>query len=499
MSLAYKLWKIGNVLSEEEIKNSIKVDAGFKEGDEPIYLNIDFTFENAVITNVSLNRNAVSEEKLFFTKKIGGTSNAYYLYPNISIQNDKPTKGLKNILNTLKYSTQFFCSSEHKNFIIKIIEYLENKNVTLLTAFEKDNYIILLSINGKTLYEMMPEVWDNYYQHPFTDSKTEMGFDIFTNEETEVGFKTDFKVFSYDQYHKSLNHRLNINLPLSKQSAKNIKYAWMYILDNLVFNYKYKVLQYIVVPNVLNDDMGLLKKVLNSFVSANQDFNKKRTILDRLKKEESKLKKELEKLHKKRKDSLSKEQELKNNQQEIERTDLGIIRELNEQAQHSVELKSEITLDYLFVNVNTTYLSFEIIGTLEDVIPSQISKVSKLLSEHKIEDIVKLGAKNHQKTYLQDYFGRDELHLAINRSTKENYNSINKERIFLAQLLLTDTKIKRSNILKRFEHNRNYNYENKARLTKDGNKEWIEYPGSFIKDEQNVLNFLTKLNKIQED
>ena len=43
MSLAYKLWKIGNVLAEEDIKSSI-IDHNVNNSDNPdfLYFNIDF-------------------------------------------------------------------------------------------------------------------------------------------------------------------------------------------------------------------------------------------------------------------------------------------------------------------------------------------------------------------------------------------------------------------------------------------------------------------------
>ena len=55
MSLAYKLWKIGSVLSEDDIKKSIKVEPNFESDDEPNYLNIDFTFEKECISKITLN------------------------------------------------------------------------------------------------------------------------------------------------------------------------------------------------------------------------------------------------------------------------------------------------------------------------------------------------------------------------------------------------------------------------------------------------------------
>ena len=108
MSLAYKLWKIGSVLTEDGIKKSIKVDPKFKEGVEPVFLNIDFKFNEDALLDISINQNSISKDKLFFTKKIGGTSNAYYLYPNIILQDEKPEKGLNNVINSLKFCTKYF-------------------------------------------------------------------------------------------------------------------------------------------------------------------------------------------------------------------------------------------------------------------------------------------------------------------------------------------------------------------------------------------------------
>lgn len=498
MSLAHKLWKIGNVLQKDDIEKSLRVGADFNDGDEPVYLNIDFTFDDDQITKVSLFKDSISKDKLFFTKKIGGTSNAYYLYPNIAIQNEKPAKGIKNIKNTLEYSTIKFCDDENRKYINIIMENFDEAiNNCSMENYLKDNYIIWLSIKGKTFYEMMPEVWENYYESPFPKTAIKSGIDIFTNKETEIGYKTDFKVYSYDQYHKSLEYRLDDNLPLSKESARNIKYAWMYILDNLVFYYK--GLEYIIIPNLLSDIDDVLRTVLKRFVRANNTLSEKRTILEKLRKEEKKLKMFLEKYRKKRENIEVSERELENIQDELRDTDLGIIQEFNEQAKTLDKYVNMVTLDYLFVNINRTNLSFEIIGTIEDVVPSRMNAVVEKMRDYKIEDLVKLGSKEKNKTYLQDYFNRDELYFALNRSSKDNANRINKERLYLAKLLLSNIKIKKSDLLHRFQYHRNFGYHKKKRLTKDGIQEWIQYPGSFVEKENTVMEFLQCLGKVQED
>lgn len=114
-----------------------------------------------------------------------------------------------------------------------------------------------------------------------------------------------------------------------------------------------------------------------------------------------------------------------------------------------------------------------------------------------IEDNTNLKFKNYNKTYLCDFFNRDELYFVINRSTKNNLNRIFQERLYLAKLLLTDMKIKYYDLLNRFDFNRNYDYGHKKRV-KEGVKEWIKYPEKFVKDETAMINFFKKLIKIKE-
>ncbi len=550
MSLAYKLWKIGNVLTEDDIKASIKENPTFKDGEEPIYLNIDFKFIDNKIASINLNKNSVSKDKLFFTKKIGGTSNAFYLYPNITVLDDYPVSKLTLLYNSLEYCTKYFCIDNSrlkidlildeikdiKEHIKRVyyeyqikqiqsdIEKTEDKELKALNKklsksekelkimnnewnqrlldvlneiakLGKNNYIICLSINNKTFFEEMPEVWNNWYKTPVKYDKLANGYDLFTNKETDIGYKTEVKVFSYDQYHDSLNHRLNDNLPLSLESARNIKFAWIYILDNLVFYYKR--LEYIIIPNLLSDNDDIYRLIIKRLVQAKTNTDTKKGVLERLKKEENELKKNIDKLRKKKLDYSKDKDALKNISSNIKQKDLGMIQEFNEQVLTIDEYINSVTLDYLFTSINRTNLSFEIKGTIEDVIPSKINDLVKHMRNDKINDLVKLGSINRNETHLQNFFNRDELYFAINKSSKNNANSILTERLYLAKLLLSDSKIKKDDLLKRFEFNRLYDYEHKKRI-KNGVAEWIEYPESFVEKENNIIKFLKTINKIQE-
>ena len=134
---------------------------------------------------------------------------------------------------------------------------------------------------------------------------------------------------------------------------------------------------------------------------------------------------------------------------------------------------------------------------MEDVIPSHIRNVVKTMKNNKIDDLIKLGQRNKDYTLLQDFFHRDELCLVLNKSAKHNKNKILSERLYLARLLLTDVNIKLDDLLRRFEINREYNYEMKKRV-KDGVKVWIAFTDKFSGNENSIRKLFENLNKIKE-
>lgn len=576
MSFAYKLWKIGRTLTEKEIMDSICDEAEVEDGDRLQFINIDFQVLNNEIQDISYSKNAISREKLFFTKKIGGTSNSYYLYPNLNIHSGLPKEKIQLLVNTLIKSVAQFADKNNcavtnlildkisndkipniKDYINKTyFEYLkqsleelkekkmledDEKEIKKIKAKIKDakkritkekkeyeklkeiniwdnmllilcrkivvmetgNYWIWLSINGKTFYELMPEVWDKWYKEPVVaNDNKKIGYDVFTNKETEVGYKPEVKVFSYDQYHKSMKYRLNENLPLSLESARNIKFAWMYILNNLVFYYKN--LQYVLIPNLIFDDADLYKTVLNRLRRANKNLGTRKSMLKKFAAQEKGLEKDIKKLKKKEKVKTSNNDNLNELVQQREETlskikelDTGMIREFDEQLNEVGDIKNSITVDYIFTSIDRTNLSFEIKGTIEDVIPSHIRNVVTEMANQNISDLVKLGKRDRNETLLQDFFNREELSFVLNRSQKNNGNKILQERLYLAKLLLTDTKIEIDQLLQRFETNRLLGYDKKKRLTKDGIYEWIEFSNSFTANEDNIYKFFKRLCKIK--
>ncbi len=539
MSLAHKLWKIGSILTEDNIKKSIEDKS---ELTDPNYFNINFVVENGKVLDVETGEESIEQDKFFFSKKVGGSGIAiFYLYPNRQIHNSTILDNISLLINTVTLSTQKHANNANKEISSIVAQYLKNfdkylikaeleNNRESLKALEvkkletaikdisnwdanlvklastlinkpKGNYRFWFSINGKTFFELMPEVWQNWFNQPAIESEdAKEGYDFFTGERGKVGYRPEIKVFSYDNYHPSLNSRLIDNLPLSTESARNIKFAWMYILDNLVFYYK--GLQYIIIPNLLMDDIEVLKTVIERIAQANRKSLERRESLKLVVKKETKISGDIDKLIKKReKISEKKLTDLKTEQteieQEMERLDKGMLGEFNETVNEIGNFKDAVTLDFLFTEINRTNLSFMIKGSIEDVIPSRLNEVVSLMKNHSIDDNVILKNRDKKITYLQDYFNRDQLLFIVTGSTQNNGNSILNERLHLAKLLLTEQTIKIDELLNRFETNREFTYDRKRRLTKEGIKEWIEFPGGFVRHENSLMRFFKKLNKIR--
>ncbi|SMC78547.1 CRISPR-associated protein Csh1 [Desulfocicer vacuolatum DSM 3385] len=517
MSLAYKLWRIGNVLTQDDIKGVIRSnpDTILKPGDEPEYFNLNFTISTDNNISLDLRRSSVSKESMFFTKKLGGAGGGiYYLYPNLVLKlTDKQTLASKLSLltNTLKSSILKFSREENQSLALIIVEFFEmNKEhpvLEMLNEIKGGIFWFWISINGKTLPDLMPEVWNNWFELPVTQLKEAApGYDSFSGKETIVGFRPEFKIFSYDQYHGSLNHRVRDNFPLSFESAGKIKLAWIYILEKLVFYYK--GLEYILLPNLIMDDDESLRQIISRLVKANAMTKGKPKKLQALRTEEKNLLKNLEQLRrppkgkKKPVAGLNEQiQELEKNCEEmaqtIEKMDTGYITEFKIQADYLAELKNAVTLDFIFTVINRTNLSFEVKGSIEDVMPSRLSLVVNAMREQKINENIELKAKIKNKTYLQDYFNRDELYFVLSKTQKHNGNRILQERLHLARLLLTDAEISMENLMKRFEFNREYDYAHKKRIN-NGVRDWINYSSTYTQQEQSILSFFQQLNKIKE-
>ena len=245
MGLAHKLYKIGSLLSDDFVKTMIK-NSSFKDSDH-ITLAIDFKIENGKLLNIpKLSQTSLDNIKTFFTKKIGGTSNSYYLYPNYEYQNEKDLyKKFQAISYTLQNSIMAYANSNNKILANLVFEYLESyKNDELgLKDFRQGDYFLILLINGKSFYELMPEVLQNYlneFVKPHIEDKKGNAFlkeqiDIVTQEKEPCGYDPNIKFFTMDNYDDKFKEQSINRLPMSKNTAKSVKKGWMYAINNIKF------------------------------------------------------------------------------------------------------------------------------------------------------------------------------------------------------------------------------------------------------------------------
>lgn len=462
MGLAHKLHVIGNLISDDDTIAMIK-NSNFKDS-EHIVLTIDFKIENLkLVDKPKISRASLDNIKTLFTKKIGGTSNSYYLYPNFEYQGEKDIyKKFKAISHTLQNSVMVYANDGNKRIAALVFEYIKNyENDELeLKNFKQDDYFLVLLVNGKSFYEFMPEVLQNYlneFVRPhIKNSKSEPVLkeltDVVTKEKIACGYNPDIKFFTMDNYDDSYGIQQINKLPMSLESAKAIKKGWMFAINNLKFYYK--GLEYIIIPSMSNFNAEIFKGLISFLKNA------------------------------------------KNMQEESEREE-SFMRRLRKQIENYDQINS-FTLDILFTEVDQTNLSVKIFSTLEDVLPSRIAKVVKLMQKQHITDSSKQiqDADDDIKfAYLKDYFGVIEKYATATK-VKGLDNKIMQEKIFLAKLLLGYAKVKYIELLKRFEHFREFDTKNKKKI-KDGVKDWIAFPENIVKNENKILEFLQEINAIR--
>ena len=458
MSLAHKLYKIGNLVTKDEIRVIIETKE-FKDIDSYTTLQIDFTKGKAV-----LKKKSFSLDSTMFTKKIGGSGDGiFYLYPNFEYQKKDLYKVFKTqVLKTFENSVLNYANENNKKLVQPVYDYIKSyeEDSLNLKSFEKGNYFLIITINGKTIYELMPEIWDNYYEN-FVDAhitkkikgvdtpQLKEEIDFITHKREVCGYNPNVKFFTFDNYHDTFKPQIIDKLPMSKETAIAIKKGWLYAISHLKFYHK--GLEYIIIPSMVDFDDGIYKKLL-IFLSRSQNIehiaSKEDSFMRRLSKQ-------------------------------VEDFDIG-----------------GISLDILFTEVNLTNLSVKIFATIEDVLPSRINQTVKKMKEYKISDSIK-KENNSKDIYLRDYFNRDELFAISTKNTAGMKNRIIQEKIYLAKLLLGYSTIKYEELLKRFEFDRQYDFEHKNRLNEKGIKEWMIYHNSYVKKEDKVLEFIKSIYAIQ--
>lgn len=467
MSLAHKLYKIGNLVTKEDIKKIIEVK-DFKEE----YRTIQIDFKDAKPT---LKKSSLDNLKTMFTKKIGGTSNSYYLYPNFEYQKEKDLyKKFKAVAYTFENSVMLYANEDNQKLAQVIWDYIRDykEDVLGLKELESGNYFLIITIDGKTIYELMPEIWNNYYDN-FVDAhitkkvkkintpQLKEEIDFITHQKELCGYNPNVKFFTMDNYNDKFKAQIIEKLPMSKETAITIKKGWMYAITHLKFYHK--GVEYIVVPSMVNYDDRVYKELLKFLKNS-------KWIEHRASKEDS------------------------------------FVRRLSKQIEEFDQDKiNSISLDILFTEVNLTNLSVKIFATLEDVLPSRINQVVKEMKSQKISDSSMIDISKKDTIYLKDYFGNVES-LAKAKKLKGLDSKIKQERITLSKILLGYEKIDYSELLNRFEKHRviKYNFQDtkvEKRLI-DSRKgdakvmEWLEYSSRFVNKEEKIMIFLNSIDAI---
>ncbi|HIP43720.1 MAG TPA: hypothetical protein EYG93_00080, partial [Sulfurospirillum arcachonense] len=194
---------------------------------------------------------------------------------------------------------------------------------------------------------------------------------------------------------------------------------------------------------------------------------------------------------------------------DIEQREKSFIRRLSEQVEAYNNNEIAVQIDIIFLNYNLTNQSVKIFATIEDLLPSRISKVASTMEKLKIID--EGSTQQTDGTYLlslKNYFAPIELFAEVIKSKKGLENAILQERIALAKLLLGYSKITYNELLKRFEQYRQVKYSFKdnqiqKRLIDSKEKdakvmEWIEYPNQFVEKEDKILKFFNEIEAITE-
>lgn len=475
MSLAHKLYKIGTLVSKDDIRELIEVTE-FKEKD---YVTLQINFEiknNTLIKPPEISKSSLDNLKTMFTKKIGGTSNSYYLYPNFEYQKEKDLyKKFKAIAYTFENSVLLYANEANRKLGEPIFEYITNYSEDILQLKEEPvgNYFLVITINGKSVYELMPEIWNNYFDdfvEPHISKKVKgvntpqlkEEIDFITHKKALCGYNPNVKFFTMDNYNDSFKPQIINKLPMSKETATAIKKGWMYAIHHLKFYHK--GLEYIIIPSMVHYEkssyvelLTLLKDSKNiESIASNEDF------FARL---------------------------------------ASQILEINPKYINS------IALDILFTEVNLTNLSVKIFATLEDVLPSKINYLVRLMEKQKISGLNYIDGTKKSYVYLKNYFGETESFAKATKS-KGLDNKVKQEKIALAKILLGYGAIQYHELLKRFEKHREINYNYKEHKVEKNLIEshhetgikvmaWLEHPQYYIDAENRVLTFLDDLQSIQ--
>lgn len=423
MSLVQKLYNIDNLVSDDDFTSLLKTDF---DASSYTVLSLNFSVNNqALVKKPTLTKTSLDKLDTFFTKAIGGRGNGYfYLYPNFVYQKESDFyKKFKNTAPTFEKSVLVFANEQNQNLARPVFEYIKNyeKDELELKTFAKNDYLLIFKINGKTIRELMPEILTNFIQDcafPHSDIKLQKSIDFITKKEDICGYNPDVKFFTFDNYHDKFKEQIVTKLPLSQKSAYTIKKGWIYAINNLRFYHK--GLEYIIIPSMIKFDKKAYKIILDGFKKVQKTYS----LEDKASKEDS------------------------------------FIRKLQKEVGDLEMIKSSY-VDLYFTDINIVNLSVKILGSMENILPSNIRDVGAKMMEQKVCDYYSIEKKKDGFLCLSDYFSVDEFFTRFKKIKDLLENKVLQEKIYLTKLLLGYEKIEYSKLLDKFEHFREFDFENK--------------------------------------
>ena len=520
MSLAHKLYNIGKTITDKETIKSLIIREPDTSTDYQT-VSINFNIKNNQIVYDDITNDFC--ENIFYTDKLGGSGSAiFYLYPNLLVHNStlvevdrKKIKGkFSQLLSTLENIITYRYANKQNEILLQSIlkKIIDKKIIDKLKSYSKGDYLYLITINSKSLFEVMPEIWDNWFMSPaipYKDLEPKEFYDFISTEQIEVGYNPDIGCYTVNNYNDKLKHRIIDNIPLSKESARYIKFGWLYVKKYLMFYFD--GMSFSIIPSYVKENEKEFKEILSTLKLANEQTRQKRNALKVITNEESLINKEITKIERAKKKDEKKiaeaKKRLENEQKKKIKFKLadGLFSNFREDIK-DLEFYQGLTVDFIFMEFNKNEV--KIYGSIEEVLPSRVSKIIEKMKEYNIKDTILIGNKDNSQTYLHDFFHRDELYFYMINKRKNDPKDpsyrpkILAERFFLAKLLLSNSKISRADLYKRFEFNAEFDYEHKKRVNDKGTKVWFDKERGLktYQDEQNILSFFKdkQINKIKD-
>jgi len=522
MSLAHKLYNIGKAITDKKtIKSLIIREPDSSTDYQTVAINFNLKKDKVIYDDISNN----SCKNVFYTEKLTNSSNPpIYLYPSLLIHNidkkstpyDKVTQLKASLENIINHN---YANSKNELLLCSILEQMTDKGlIDKLKSYSKENYLYLITIDNKSLYEVMPEIWENWFKSPvipYKDLELKEFYDFISTEQIKVGYNPDIGCYTVNNYNKNLKHRIIDNIPLSKESARFIKFGWLYVRKHLIFYFD--GMSFSIIPSYVKENEKEFREILSKLKLANEQTQQKRNSLKVIANEESLIKKEITKLERPKKKDEKKIAEAKEQLEKEQKKKIkfkladGLFSNFKEDIQ-DLEFYQGLTVDFIFMEFKQNEV--KIYGSIEEVLPSRVSKIIEKMKEHNIKDTLLIGNKDNGQTYLHDFFHRDELYFSMINKLKNDPKDpsyrpkILAERFFFAKLLLTNSQISRADLYKRFEFNTEFDYEHKKRVNDKGTKVWLNDDDKknykiglkTYHDEQNILSFLRdkEINKIKD-